>query len=153
SSTWPAVTGLAGGGFVVSWTSSGGSQDDVYAQLFDASGVAQGSAFRVNTYVSNYQSFSPIVALADGGFIVSWNSSEQDGSGYGVYGQRFDATGAPVGSEFRISESHLGNQAASLNGPMMVQLANGDLVATWSDDSYGYGDVLHRTFAVGPSAV
>ena len=30
-----------------------------------------------------------MTALPDGGFVVAWDSLDQDGSGWGVYGQRF----------------------------------------------------------------
>jgi Ca2+-binding RTX toxin-like protein len=35
--------------------------------------------------------------LHDGGFVVSWTSDGQDGSGYGIYAQRYDANGDPAG--------------------------------------------------------
>jgi hypothetical protein len=41
--------------------------------------------------------------MQDGGFVATWASFGQDGSGYGVYAQRFDASGAAVGSEFRVN--------------------------------------------------
>ena len=53
--------------------------------------------FRVNTHTSGSQDYETgddqIAALKDGGFIVTWTSSSQDGSGDGVYGQRFNADG------------------------------------------------------------
>ena len=57
-----------------------------------------GSEFRVNTYTSNDQLYSSVTALADGGFVVTWSSYGQDGSGYGIYGQRYAADGTPVGA-------------------------------------------------------
>ena len=44
-----------------------------------------------------------MTALADGGFVVTWSSAGQDGSGLGIYGQRYAADGTPVGSEFRVN--------------------------------------------------
>ena len=41
--------------------------------------------------------------LSGGGFIVTWQSKDQDGDNWGVYGQRFDSAGNPTGSEFRIN--------------------------------------------------
>ena len=45
-----------------------------------------------------------MAALADGGFVVTWTSDGQDGSGYGIYGQRYAADGTAVGSEFRVNQ-------------------------------------------------
>ena len=44
-----------------------------------------------------------MAALAGGGFVVTWTSDGQDGSGYGIYGQRYAADGTAVGSEFRVN--------------------------------------------------
>lgn len=94
----PSVTALADGGFIISWTSEGQDGDayGVYAQLYNAFGVAQGGEFQVNTYVVGNQYNSSVTGLADGGFVVSWASSGQDGDGYGIYAQRFDAAGNAV---------------------------------------------------------
>jgi hypothetical protein len=55
-----------------------------------------GGEFRVNTYTTDSQS-RPTVALdGSGAFVVSWNSQGQDGSGHGVFAQRFTRTGTGV---------------------------------------------------------
>ena len=51
--------------------------------------------FQVNTYTSSDQYDPSVTALKDGGFMVSWESNGQDGSGYGIYGQRFGVDGSP----------------------------------------------------------
>src|SRR5688500_7873895 len=59
-----------------------------------------GSEFRVNSTTENSQA-SPAVAMdADGTFVVAWASGAQDGSDSGVYAQRYNAAGVPVGGEF-----------------------------------------------------
>ena len=94
----PAVTALTGGGFVVTWASyaQDGSTYGIYAQRYDASGVAQGNEFRVNTYTPSEQLLPHVDALPGGGFVIAWQSWFEDGSNYGVYSQRFDAAGRPV---------------------------------------------------------
>ena len=99
------MAALAGGGFVVTWTSSGqdGSLAGIYGQRYAADGTAVGSEFRVNTFTTNYQSYPSVTALAGGGFVVTWSSYGQDGSPYGIYGQRYAADGTALGSEFRVN--------------------------------------------------
>ena len=99
------MTALAGGGFVVTWTSDGqdGSGYGIYGQRYAPDGTAVGSEFRVNTFTANNQHWSSVTALAGGGFVVTWTSLGQDGSGYGIYGQRYAADGTAVGSEFRVN--------------------------------------------------
>ena len=93
------VAGLVGtdAGFVVTWSSmQDGAGYGVYGQLYDSQGVEVGSEFRVNVETMGSQQDPSVTALADGGFFVSWESAGQDGSSYGIYGHRFDASGTPV---------------------------------------------------------
>ncbi|MDQ2082928.1 VCBS domain-containing protein [Xanthobacteraceae bacterium Astr-EGSB] len=133
--TLPDIAALENGGFVVSWTSSGqdGSSDGVYAQRYASDGTTVGGEFLVNTYVSDKQTNSTVIGLADGGFLISWVSTGQDGSNTGIYGQRFAADGSKVGTEFRISGSTVDNQDfdGTIGGAEIVQLADGSLVASW----------------------
>ncbi|TDG24339.1 hypothetical protein E2C05_26090 [Paracraurococcus ruber] len=123
--TTPSVAALAGGGFVVTWASS--RQEDftagIYGQRYDAGGAAVGGEFHVNTYTKSDQVDPSVTALSDGGFFVGWGSSVQDGSGWGVYGQRFDAAGNAVGPEFRLEQDAFDNQQY----PSLVQLAGGNI--------------------------
>ena len=95
----PTVVTLINGGFVVSWTSDDqdGSGYGIYAQRYDENGVAQGSEFRVNTYTIDSQRYPAITSLKDGGFVVSWESSGQDGDSSGIFAHRYNAAGYEVG--------------------------------------------------------
>ena len=50
-----------------------------------------GGEIQVNTYTAGNQLTPRVAGLSDGGSIVTWQSAGQDGSGLGVYAQRFDA--------------------------------------------------------------
>jgi Dockerin type I domain len=65
-----------------------------------AAGVTADS--RVNTETKRLQSF-PELAAGGNQLIVTWSSWDQDGSDWGIYGQRYDAFGAKLGGEFRIN--------------------------------------------------
>ncbi|MCU7815842.1 MAG: DUF4347 domain-containing protein, partial [Candidatus Thiodiazotropha sp. (ex Rostrolucina anterorostrata)] len=120
------VASDAAGNFVVVWAD--GNSGDVYGRLYDAAGTAQGNEFRVNTYTTNTQ-FEAAVAMDDGGnFMVTWNSTNQDGSGYGVYAQRFDASGTTQGSEFLVNQTTTNNQG----GASVAADGSGNFIVTWS---------------------
>ena len=131
-----SVTGLADGGFVVTWESR--AQDDssnisatgIYGQRYDASGATVGLEFLINTEVVGYQSNSSVTDLADGGFIVTWQSSDQDSDDYGIFGQRFDVFGDAVGLEFQINTEVMWGQ---LNASV-TSLADGGFVVTWESE-------------------
>ncbi len=69
-----------------------------------------GGEFQVNTYTNGTQYFPSVTALSSGNFVVSWQCNGQDGAGYGVFGQIFNATGAKFGSEFQVNTYTTGNQ-------------------------------------------
>ena len=47
--------------------------------------------------------YSGAYRFANGGFVVTWESSGQDNSGAGIYGQRYSATATRVGGEFPVN--------------------------------------------------
>jgi hypothetical protein len=132
----PTVAGLPDGGFVVSWdmTNPSPASIDVYMRRFDANGVGVGAEARVNTYTTDRQDISNIVVLADGSFVIAWQSNEQFFSGLEVYGQRYSAAGAPVGAEFWINYGYDTEQG--IGG--MAALSNGDFVATYMTFNSGF---------------
>ncbi|MCM8611447.1 hypothetical protein, partial [Accumulibacter sp.] len=128
----PQAATLADGRYVVVWRSNDqdGSSAGVYGQRFNADGTKDGSEFRANTYTANGQYQQDVAALNDGGYVVVWGSdSNQDTSGWGVYGQRFDTNGNPVGAEFRVNYTVSSNQYL----PAVAGLANGGFVVSWSN--------------------
>ena len=134
----PGVSSLAGGGFVVTWTSStsgsagDGSGQGIFAQRYDAAGNPVGSEFLVNTGVSGDQRESVVAGLADGTFVVAWTDrAALDASSWGVFGQHFAADGTPLGEQFRVNESTSSNQYE----PAITAIDNGGFVISWRDDS------------------
>ncbi len=105
--SFPAAACNVLGNCVVAWQSDGedGSLLGIYAQRFNAAGARVGSEFRVNTFTTNKQ-FQPAVAInASGAFVIVWDSSGQDDAGVSVRGQLYAASGAPMGSEFKVNTS------------------------------------------------
>lgn len=128
-----AITALADGGFVMSWTSAGqdGSDDAVAARIFNADGTARSSEFQVNSHSQSFQQLPDIAALQGGGFVVIWQSWGQDGdaaSDTGIYGQIYAANGSLVGSEFRVETASNGDQIT----PSVIGLNNGQFVVVWA---------------------
>ena len=89
---FPQVATDADGNFAVAWHSPGedGSGLGVYARRFDAAGVRLGTEFRVNTQTTGDQTAVSLTSDLDGDLVAMWHSPNQDGSGLGVYGQRYD---------------------------------------------------------------
>ena len=89
-----------------------------------------GSEFKVNTYLSGYQYESSIAALQDDNFVVVWTSVDQDGSGSGVYAQRYSSTSEPIGNELRVNSFTAGEQRF----PSVSMLSDGGFVVVWASE-------------------
>ncbi|MBF2085600.1 cadherin repeat domain-containing protein, partial [Thermoleptolyngbya sp. C42_A2020_037] len=131
------------GEFVVTWTSDvgDGSGTGVFVRRFNSAGAAQpieppiGPAstddVQVNTTTDLDQRFSNVAIAPDSSFVVTWSSVGQDGSGFGVYAQKFSSTGARVGTEFPVNSTTASNQQNS-----HVAIApDGNFVITWSSEN------------------
>jgi hypothetical protein len=149
--TFPVVAPTPSG-FVVAWESDGqdGSADGIYAQRFDGAGGFLGAEFRVNTYTTGRQAFPSITTDRIGGFAIGWASLDQDGSGYGAYGQRFDAVGVARGQEFRVNGTTAGSQTA-------VRAASdpyGNLLIAWDGpDGQDVGAFAQRYGGLRPAGM
>src|SRR6185369_16430890 len=71
-----------------------------------------------------------------GEFVIAWVSDVQDTGGAGIFAQRFDASGNPLGEELLINSTVGGNQVA----PTIAIADSGAFVVAWqSADSSGQG--------------
>lgn len=145
-----AVASDPSGNFVVTWSSKNQDGDGwgVYAQRYNAAGIAQGGEFRVNTTTSKEQVHSTVAIDDSGKFVIVWSDKDQDGNGWGIFGQRFDASGTALGSEFQVNTVILNNQL----GASIAMAPNGNFIVTWSSkdqDLDGWGVYAQRYTASG----
>ena len=139
------------GDFVVVWESltEDGSDQGVFGQRFAGNGTPRGTEFQVNTYTSLSQNYPAICCTGDGSFVVVWDSA--DGSGHGIFGQRFASDGLPSGQQFQANTFTSSEQrdASICCGP------NGDFVVTWQSerkDGSEFG-IVGRHFNAGGGAM
>ncbi len=101
--TDPSVAMNSDGEFVVVWqsdTESETTKKDIFGQRFPSQGeysgdpILLGDQFRINTYTLDDQKCPDVAIGKNSKFITVWQSSGQDGSGYGIFGE----TGPKVGS-------------------------------------------------------
>ena len=126
----PAVASDSSGNFVVVWQSGfqDGSNYGVFGQRYASSGAPIGPEFPINTYTTSAQFFPAVASDSSGNFVVVWNSYGQDGSSYGVFGQRYTSTGAPLGPEFRVNTYTTNYQLF----PAVASDSSGNFVVAWS---------------------
>jgi hypothetical protein len=122
SESQPDVAALAGGGFVVVWTDTGADDGDIRATIYNNAGAPNRSDFLVNTTKSGMQFEPNVLALKDGGFLVTWNDGTANATVDRERAQRFDADGNKVGAEFIVRSGPSGDD------PETTLLADGRIV-------------------------
>lgn len=126
----PAIASLAGGGYVVAWivdgsaTSTGAPQ--LHAQRFDASGARLGGEMVLSD--SPAYGAPGLVALADGGFLATWETRVSTTDPTYYMARRIDASGAAVGPEFRANSSAEVDHSVSAEP---LGLAGGGFLVEW----------------------
>jgi len=116
---------------VMVWQEKNETDYDVFALTVDRSGYPIRPPFRVNQYAVDDQKFPKVAMDQEGGFVVVWQSYGQDGSGSGIYGQRFEPDGQKTGSEFKIHDYLVKNQM----NPDVAMAPTGEFAVTWVSEA------------------
>lgn len=135
--TTAVAVALSSTSYVVAWVDQSGNENQtgIRAQILNTDGAKVGDEIRVNTTTFGTQHAPSLARLADGRFVVTWSDMSAGPFNADVRGQIFTASGQPIGSEFRINTTTIGNQ---YNGAVTATVDGGFVVA-WSDYS-GVGD-------------
>jgi hypothetical protein len=124
----PSVAGLSNGGFVVCGRAiPENSISEIRARLFGADGKPVGDEFRVNSNSEFNQREPHVTGLSDGGFVVCWDTIEEDYHSTGCWARCYGAGGQPVGGEFRVG-THSEYYERQLH---IAGLSNGGFIACW----------------------
>jgi hypothetical protein len=109
--------------------------------------VKAGGELLVNSYTPDTQYFASAALNEAGDFVVVWVSYPgQDGDSTGVFGQRFDRTGARRGAEFQVNTFTTGYQA-NVGRIGLGEDARGRFVVAWAgaeQDGSGMGVFARR---------
>ena len=124
----PALAMNKSGGFVIVWASytNYDSVYDIKARVYQ-NGVPITGEILVNSTIVNTQTNPDVAINENGDFIVVWDSWYQDGSDRGVFAQRFDQNGGPVGGEFQVNST----VAYSQTRPAVRYFSDGRFLVIW----------------------
>lgn len=131
--TAPSAATFEEGGHVVVWQSRGqdGSDQGIFAQLYDANGSRDGIEFQVNLTAQGAQRAPDVAVLSDGRFVVVWtDATSPDGAGEGVVGRIFARDDGPRSDEFVVN----GVTAANQRDASVIALADGGFAVAYVDD-------------------
>ncbi|WP_313363816.1 Ig-like domain-containing protein, partial [Mixta calida] len=129
----PSATRLADGRIVVTWQGTG-SGSDVFMQLYEADGIHKiGTEQLVNQRTNGDQDSPQVVALADGGFLIVYESygGGLDNSADGIVARRYGANGEALTDEFLVNATTSGSQRM----PSAMATGDGGYIITWESDN------------------
>jgi len=116
----PVVAVSPSGRFLITWVDYRNGDYDIYGQLYDVNGSPFSTNFRIDSDAGTYGQYDPDAAvLSDGNFIVAWTDYR---SPSGIYAQVIDSLGAPVGVNFKVSDTtgYYSSVSASPTGGFVV---------------------------------
>jgi len=134
------------GNYVVVWNSENQDGDEmgIYAQRYHVDGTPAGDEFRVNSRTNDSQRLPDVAMNAAGQFVIVWESEDQDGSGWGIFGQRYHADGTRSGWEFRANTLTADDQWK----PGVAMDDAGRFVVAWqSHDTPGDPRIIQGVYA------
>lgn len=98
--------------------------------------------FRINSYNGGSQDSPSIAIDGAGNSVVVWTSGGQDGSGEGVYFQRYDSFGRLAGTETRANSYTSDNQST----PVVAMYEDGRFVVAWMSRNQWSPDSDYDTY-------
>jgi hypothetical protein len=126
----PAVAMDNSGNFVITWQDLRDGNYDIYAQRYDFSGISLGSNFKVNDDLDTLYQYGPVIAMdSPGNFVITWYDYRNGNSD--IYAQRYDFSGTPLGSNFRVNDD---TETALQVIPAIAMDGSGRFVIAWRDD-------------------
>ncbi|SDL15214.1 hypothetical protein SAMN05216189_10755, partial [Pseudomonas delhiensis] len=143
----PQVTKLANGNLVVTWQGNARKENggyDAFFQIMDPTGkIKLGQEQMINQRNYLNQDSPQVTALADGGFLIVWESyaGNPDPNEDGILGRRYDASGAAQTDEFLVNQTTAGGQRS----PSVMSLPDGGYIVAWHSVQSG-GSIMQRTY-------
>jgi hypothetical protein len=136
----PSAAAIPGTGFAVAWAASEGSDATAIVRILtrrlDLAAQPLGDAVEIESFAAPGPTLVGLAADPAGNVLVTW-SRQGDGSGFGVFGQFLDSTGAKLGLPFRVSTRRNHDQSFAT----VAALGAGEWMATWqSGGQDGSGD-------------
>ncbi|SPJ31031.1 calcium-binding protein [Falsiruegeria mediterranea] len=130
----PAIVALRDGSFLVAWEAPDDDVSGIWAQRFDATGVAQGAAFTLNLQLEGNQWHPALAELADGNVVATWAGLDRAGenTSFDVVARILEVNSAPSGE---LTLSGTAREDQTLTGQSTVVdpdgIEDGTVVFEW----------------------
>ena len=130
----PAIATASDGSYMITWCAEDMANPangwDIYERSFTNS--SGGAVNLVNSHLPGDQ-YAPQISVIGAEYLIVWTSLAQDGSREGVYGQFVQEGDSPVGGEFRVNTTTLGQQMQ----PAVASDGAQQFLAVWTSFTFG----------------
>lgn len=126
-----------GGAWVV-WTEAGAMDTNVKGRQVSVDGSVLGPEFQLNSITTGPQVEPAIATTSAGDFLAVWRG--RTGSEEGIFGRRFDSTGAPMGADVTIAAS----VSRDFDDPDVATNDDRFLVVWSEEEAFGDDEVFGR---------
>jgi serralysin len=122
------VSGVAGGGYAVTWADVSGASYTLSAQLYNGAGTKVGAELTLAASSASELTGLEIVGLASG-YVAVWQKGDA------IYQQLVSSAGAKIGAPVQVSGSETGNVE-----PAVAALEGGGYAVAWVGSVAGSGE-------------
>ena len=141
---YPSVIMNESGDFVIVWQDKRDGNSDIYYQIYNSSGVAQGVNKKVNDDSGTADQMHPSIAMDESSnFIIVWEDWRNGNPD--IYFQLYNFAGIALGGNTR-SNDDIGNTLQRL--PATAMNGDGKFVIVWEDYRFGWDnpDILGQRY-------
>jgi len=143
------VSDGSGGAIITWWDQRSGTNDDIYAQRVNPSGIPQWTANGVAiSTAGNSQRDPAVVSDGSGGAIITWED-RRSGFNWDIYAQRVNPSGVP---QWTANGVAVCTASHNQDEPGVVTDGSGGAIITWEDYRSGINEDIYAQ-RVNPSGV
>jgi hypothetical protein len=143
----PSLAVDSSGNFVITWEDerNGWYSSNIYAQRYNPSGTPSGFNFKAGDDTLFADQRDPAIAMDGyGNFVIAWRDYRQWWTDFSdIYAQKFDTTGIPLGSNFKVNDDTGSNYQ---HYPAIGMDGSGNFVITWVDYRSIHGDIYAQRY-------
>ncbi len=129
SNAWPGVCINDSGTTVVVWQNYNYSYCSVWGQRYNLAGEPLGGNFKIHSDVESEKMLPCAGISSSGSFVVVWIDYRSTSGGVGLYAQRYDEFGNPLGENFKVSDTTSPNWSFS----SIAMHKSGSFIICWMD--------------------
>lgn len=136
----PTIAMNNSGNFVIVWMDNRYGNSDIYYQLFNWGGTAQGINKKINDDTDNADQYAPSIAMDNiGNFVVAWYDGRH--GNWDIYYQHYDINGTGQGVN-ETAKCYYG----TIDSPSIASDGNGNFVIVWDDNRNFNSDIYYQRF-------